>query len=715
MKGHSLQLVLIVAALLGCADRPPRPNVLIITLDTTRADHFGFTGYEAARTPYFDAFATEKAVSFDDAIAAVPVTFPSHTTIMTGTFPVFHGVHDNDGYFLDDGVTTLAEILKTQGFTTGAVLAAFPLDSEVNLDQGFDTYDDDYQADWTAAEVGDRGPFSFGFLERKADRVNLAVGRWLEDHERERFFLWVHYFDPHQPYDPPPPYDSVFAGDLYDGEIAFLDENFGRLLEMLEARDLMENTIIIVVGDHGESLGEHSEPTHAHFIYDSTIRVPLLIAVPGGRFQPGARVATQVRTVDIAPTVLDLLGLPPGPEMQGASLAPLLEDPTLDWSTSALVESYYNKFHYGWAPLRGIRTDGFKLIEAPTPELYDLAHDPSELINLAPSNPDRVIELRAQLQGMVRELESADLGRSAAAQIDDETRQKLEALGYLGGESTTSERAAPYPAPEELAALIDAKSRVVLLRYLNFINEMMRAQRFDEVLPVIYNALDIDPENFRLHMNLANSLAALGNWEKALEASSRAQAIQPESAEAFSITGRIHARRGDYELAVDPLLRAVELSPQHVSTLRQLAATYLALGRDDEAISHFEAVLELDGSQWIVMADLATAYSRTGRWSEATQSLQRALDLNPYSSALRYHIAIFYREAGNPDFCRQMLEETLRISPNHLAANLDLGELLLAENENDAGRHHLERVVELAPRSSLGVRANELLEGTPSK
>ena len=711
---RGLALALLAAAVLGCGRSEPRPNLLLITLDTTRADRFGFAGYEAARTPHFDAFAAERAVVFDNAISAVPVTFPSHTTILTGTFPVFHGVHDNDGYFLDDDVTTLAEILKPQGFTTGAVLAAFPLDSEVNLDQGFDTYDDDYQADWTPAEIAARGPFSFGFLERKADRVNLAVGRWLEKYWRERFFLWVHYFDPHQPYNPPPPYDSQFGADPYDGEIAFLDESFGKLLAMFEERDLLENTIVAVVGDHGEALQEHGEPTHAHFIYDATLRVPLLFAVPGERLRAGARVAAQVRTVDVAPTLLELLGLPPGPEMQGESLVPFLADPDREGSSEALLENYYNKFNFGWAPLRGLRTERFKLIEAPGLELYDLRQDPAELVNLAPGDSERVAELRDRLHRLARRFGSPDLGRSAAAQIDDETRRKLEALGYLGGGSTASERAAPFPAPEELATLIDPKDKSLVVKYLNFINEMVRGQRFDEALPVIWNALDLNPENFRLHLQHARVLAALGRSEKALEAVGRAQVIQPESAEAFALAGQIHVVRGEYEEALAPWTRAVELRPQEVSSLRQLAAVYLALGRYDEAISHFEAVLELDDSSWTTLADLANAYHRTGRWQEAREKLQRALELNPYSSALRYRIAVFYRDVGNPEFSRRMFEETLRIAPDHLGANLDLGEMLLAAGETAAGRPYLERVVELAPESSWGERASGLLEGASS-
>ncbi len=710
---RKLAVILLAFASAGllwsCSPGDSQPNVLLITLDTTRADHFGFSGYEAAHTPNFDAFAAERAVSFSNAISAAPVTFPSHSTILTGTYPVFHGVHDNDGYVLDDEVTTLAEILGAEGFVTGAVLAAFPLDSEVNLDQGFETYDDDYTADWSTTEKQGRGAFSFGFLERKADRVNMAVGRWLKEHWQQRFFLWVHYFDSHQPYNAPPPYDTQFASEPYDGEIAFLDENFGKLLEMLESRDLLDNTIIVIVGDHGEALDDHGEPTHAHFVYDATMRVPLLFAVPGTPVQRGTQVPAQVRTVDIAPTILDLLDLPVLSDMQGESLVPLLEDPDREWSSEALIENYYNKFQFGWAPLRGIRTDRQKFIEAPQPELYDLIADPEELMNRAPDQEQRVAEMSERVERLTRRFSSSDPGRSVAAQVDEETRLKLEALGYLGGGSTSSERAALFPDRNALAKLIDPKDKTLVLRYLNFINEMLRAQRFDEALPVIRDALMLDPDNFRLQIQLARALAALERWEMALAAAQQAQLIRPEDGEGFSTAGEIHIARGEYEQALSPLSRAVELFPQRARSLQQLAAAYLALGRDGEAISHFEAALELDAASWVTLADLAQAYFRVARWQDARDRFQQALELNPYSSVLRYRIGVFYRDVGNPEFGRQMFEEALRISPDHLGANLDLGESLLAAGKPEAAREHLERVVELAPASTWGERASELL------
>ena len=319
--GRALLLVLALAVP-GCRRAAPPMNLLLVTLDTTRADRFGCTGHASAHTPNLDAFA-RRSVLFEQAMTTMPLTLGAHASIMTGTYPVFHGIHDNDGYVLDAGVTTLAEVLKAAGFETSAFVGAYPLDSQFHLDQGFDTYDDEFQEDWTPAQQEARTPLSFGFLERRSDQVNAAVLRWLEHRGKRRFFTWVHYFDAHQPYDPPRPFDTQFATSPYDGEIAFVDESFGKLLQAFDAAGVLKDTVVVVVGDHGEGLEQHGELTHASYLYDSTLRVPLLIAAPG-RFPGGRRIAQQVGTIDLMPTVLELLGLPRSHDVQGRSLVPLV-------------------------------------------------------------------------------------------------------------------------------------------------------------------------------------------------------------------------------------------------------------------------------------------------------------------------------------------------------------------------------------------------------
>ncbi len=697
---------LLLLTVLSCGRPAPRWNLLILTLDTTRADRFGFAGHPRASTPNFDAFVARRAIHFAQTVTAVPLTFPSHTTILSGTYPVFHGIHDNDGFYLDDGVETLAEILGAEGFTTAAFVAAFPLDSRFNLDQGFGLYNDDFQQDWTEAEVRARSPLSFGFAERKADLVNRAAFRWLEDHWQERFFLWMHYFDPHQPYNAPAPYDSQFAASPYDGEIAFVDEQFGRLLELLESKGLHENTVIAVVGDHGEALGEHGEPTHAAFLYDATMRVPWLVATPDG-LGAGRRVETQARTLDVAPTLLDLLGLPPGPQMQGRSLVPLLTGEAGPGDSEALLEAHFTQYHHHWAPLRALRTDRFKYVLAPRPELYDLEEDPGELYNLAAQRGELVAELENRLLRLARRVSSPEAARSAAAGVDAETQEKLLALGYISG-GGESQRRRPFPTPAELAEMVNPVDRALVLQHANFANEMLRQQRFGEAVSVARKGLEVDPRNPRLQYIVGASHAAMGNSETALTELRQAAELMPDWALPHHVSGRVLLRIGEVSAAVDELEVAAEIEPTNASVLETLAGALLLAGRDGAAIVTFERLLEIDDSSWTSHVDLANAFARQGRWQEARAGFQRALELNPYSPAVHFQIGLLYRRADNPEFSRQMFESTARLAPENPAPHMELAELHFAAGDHAAARRSLDRLLELAPQAVASDRVRIL-------
>jgi arylsulfatase A-like enzyme/Flp pilus assembly protein TadD len=703
---------ILAAALLGaaaCRRAPPPTNLLLVTLDTTRGDHLGCYGYASAHTPNLDALA-RSGIQFDEAITAAPLTLPSHTSILTGTYPVFHGVRDNDGYVVDDGLNTLAETLKPRGFTTAAFVASYPLSSQFNLRQGFDTYDDDFRADWTAEQQEQRTPLSFGFVERKSDQVNAAVSRWLEGHARDRFFLWVHYFDPHQPYDPPAPYDVQFAGSPYDGEIAFMDESFGKLLGMLEARGLRDRTLVLVVGDHGEGLEQHGELTHASFLYDTTIHVPLLLSVPGGRFAPGLRIKPQVRTIDILPTLLDLLGIETPRDVQGTSLLPLVRDPRREWRHEALVDSRFNELHYGWAPLRALRDGRYKYVEAPTPELYDLQADPGETRNLAASDPSRAQDMRSGLARLADAMSATDLGRSAASHLAPEARAALQALGYVGGGNMAA-LGARFPSPEALARMPNPADKGLILKAVNITQERMRKRRFDECVSLARGGLQMDPGNFRLRMSLAQCQALLGLGDRALEELHRAAALRPDDAEPYALEGRILVWKGRYAEAIPPLQKAVRLAPRLVETLRVLAAACALAGRDPEAIQRYEAALRLDETSWSAHLDLGGAYSRVGRLEDARRAYQRALDLNPYSTTVLIQVGEFYARLGDADFARRSFEGALRIAPLDPGAHLALGKWLLQRGGNEAaqGREHLRRAIELAPASAAARRAALLL------
>ncbi|HSE41023.1 MAG TPA: sulfatase, partial [Acidobacteriota bacterium] len=321
-------------------------NVLLITLDTLRADRLGCYGYKEISTPNIDRLAREGTL-FLDATTHVPLTLPSHTSIMTGKYPPLHGVHDNGGFYVSKSENTLAEILKHHGFTTAAFVSAYVLDSIWGLNQGFDTYYDKFEND-------PKEPVNLGAVERKGGDVLKDAITWLDRHKGERFFLWTHFYDPHAPYEPPPEYEQKYPGRPYIGEIAYTDFLVGKLLAHLDSLRLRENTIILLTGDHGESLGEHGESTHAFFIYDATLHVPMILWTPRRELH-GNTVAQQVRTIDIFPTILQMTGIRVPEAIKGRSLLHYAVDGKKIEGPYSYAECFYPQYHFGWSRLLSLR------------------------------------------------------------------------------------------------------------------------------------------------------------------------------------------------------------------------------------------------------------------------------------------------------------------------------------------------------------------------
>ncbi|MEZ5333501.1 MAG: sulfatase-like hydrolase/transferase [Thermoanaerobaculia bacterium] len=699
----------VLVGTLGCAPGGGE-NVLVVTLDTTRADHLGAYGYADARTPNFDRFGAERAVRFDRALSAAPLTFPSHTTIFTGTYPAFHGVHDNDDYRLDDGVTTLAEILQEAGYETAAFVSAAPLVRSHHLDQGFDLYDDAFDADLTEAQLLARTDLDFGFAERRSDQTNLAFGRWLEEHAGDRFFAWVHYFDPHQPHDLQPPYDSLFAGAPYDGEIAFMDESFGALLGMLEEKGVLDETLIVVVGDHGEGLFQHDESTHASFLYNATQHVPLWIASPRHRERAGESVATMVRTLDVTPTILDLLGLPPGDDVQGRSLRPVLEGSEMA-PEPAMMETYYNWFRYGWAPTRALDTGEWKVIESPKPRLYRSQEDPDELHDLSGREPARVAELLEQLRRLDRRLATDRPDRSVALSSDPEVARQLESLGYLGGSTGGAElHSLGFPSPEELAALPDPSDHVLELAFSNSAAEMVRVGEYEQAVRVAREGLAVDPGNLMLRELLARGLGGMGLVDESLEVVNGLLEERPESLGVLRLLSRLRQVRGEDRELAGVLETIADLGVAEADDLIRLGQARARLGQHEEAVERYREAAELGEPDSGLLTDLGNSLVELGRGDEAVAAYQQALDLDPRSVRTRFSVGQLYLAAGNAEFARRMFEEILELDPNHLGARVFLARMDLAAGKpRDEVAPMLEKVVELNPDSLWAAQARELL------
>ncbi len=427
---------------------PNRLNLVVVTLDTTRADRLGCYGSRDVETPHLDRLAA-RGTLFEQAVSATPLTLPAHSSLFTGQLPGGHGVRDNGGFHLAAERLTLAEILKEKGWATGGFVAAYVLDRRWGIAQGFDRYVDDF-------DLSKFKSVSMGDIQRPGDEVVAHGLDWIRSvsgsdgaagsQDGRPFFAWLHLYDPHTPYAPPEPFAGRYAGRPYNGEIAWTDEVVGRLLAGLEELGLTERTLVAVIGDHGESLGEHGETGHGFFVYEPTTRVPFLLAGPypglAGRRVPGV-----VRQIDLLPTVLELLGVA-APKTQGESLVPAIlgraDAPVL----TGYSEAFYARYHYGWSELRALRQGRWHFIEAPRPELYDLVADPGEQRNLASEERRTVVALRQELARLERETGTAPAA-AAPLEEDEETLRKLAALGYLGSRVETAKSWRELPDPKD--------------------------------------------------------------------------------------------------------------------------------------------------------------------------------------------------------------------------------------------------------------------------
>ena len=425
----------------GQTSKPPAPtltarHLVLVTIDTLRADRLGCYGSTTVETPHLDRIAREGAMALQ-ASAPVPLTLPSHASLMTGRLPPEHGQRDNLAPPLPLSLPTLAEVLKGAGFETAAFISSVVLAARTRLDRGFETYADDFE--W-------KGEARFlNTIQRPGDQtLGLAV-EWLEQRDpARRFFAWIHLYDPHEPYEPPEPFASRYAGRPYDGEVAWSDELIGRLYAALERLSLLQHTLLVVVSDHGEGLGDHEETLHGFFVYQTTLRVPLIVRGPG--VAAGGRVEAVVQIPDLFPTILDLMGVAGVPEASGRNIAPALRGGEPLEEEPIYAESLVPRLHFGWSELRMLREGRFKFIEAPRPELYDLVADPGETRNIIDQQASRAQAMREALGREIDRLESRAPEVAGDESVPSEVRQQLGALGYLGGASSGS---APGADPKD--------------------------------------------------------------------------------------------------------------------------------------------------------------------------------------------------------------------------------------------------------------------------
>lgn len=594
-------LALSLAVACGRSDAPR--GIVLLTLDTTRADRLGCYGYAAAETPNLDAMAS-RGVLFEDAMASVPTTLASHSTMFTGEYPPVHGVRYNGMFRLGEDRKTVAEILRDAGWRTGAIPAAFPVHLGTGLEQGFEDYVD------LEPEAGEDKPKVTS--ERRADEVVDLGLRWLEKKDDRPFFLWLHFFDPHSPYDPPFPYGAKFRSRPYDGEIAFADSHYGRFLAALAERGLSEDVVVIVAGDHGEGLYDHGERMHQNLVYQSTLHVPLIAEGPGiGR---GTRIEEPVTLADIAPTLLDIAKVPIPDTMQGKSLVPALrgEEPA---RRSLYFESLTGSLVYGWSPLEGLRRGPWKYIRSSEPELYDLAADAKETEDVSARESQIVADMGGELASLLDVWsENAASPESSAASVSPEALAQLASLGYVGGAITTARSDAAAPQ-----AMVHLEGDLFLLR------DLMLAGDHAGALVSAANVLSADPRNrFALHQ-AASAHQALGNISEAVPLVDRLIELYPEFTPGPLLKSEILAAKGDFVSAERVLREGLEHAPGDPVLLHPLALSLLAEGRAREALATADEALAKPNAPPALIVVRAAAIAATGDAQGAESALREAI------------------------------------------------------------------------------------------
>ena len=629
----ALWRVLTAAALAlvgGCSEHatpPPAPrvatNVLIITIDTLRADRVGIYGATKVETPTMDRLAREGAWA-PQSDAPVPLTRPSHVSLFTGRYPSEHGIRDNLSAPLNADVPLLSGIFQEAGFATAAFVSSTVLDRQSGLARGFDVYSDRFDK---AAD------------QRTADVVTAEAIGWLKSPPKPKFFAWIHLYDPHAPYTPPEPYASRYAGRLYDGEVAFCDEQVGRVVTALRDTGALDNTLVILTSDHGEALGEHGEDVHGYFVYEATLRVPLILRGPG--VTPATRLGTLARTIDVFPTVLDLMGISTNQQVSGRSLGPALRGGQVV-DEPAFAESLVPLLHYGWSDLRSVRDGRWKYILAPRPELYDLDADPGELRNLAADQDSRARAMRSGLESQLRKERSSPKSADTSG-ISPDALERLGALGYVS----------PGGSFDKKSAGADPKDKLDEYKQLSGLMQQalvaMRGGRSAEAVQRLREVSRRGLDSYEVHFYLARAHAAGRQWRDAAVEYERATKKFPAGVEAWRGLGESRIALNDPRGAIRAFETLVSLAHQDPVALMQLGETYRDLGKWDDATRTIQRALALDPGPAQYWNSLGTVLGGGGNMAEAEHAFSEAVKREPTNGLYRYNHGLALQQRGRRD------------------------------------------------------------------
>ena len=647
-RGATLLAALAVLTISTGAQRAT-PNIVLITLDTTRADRLGAYGYKLAATPNIDRLATEGIV-FTDATTHAPLTGPAHAAILTGHYPGRLGIKDNASTPIPESATTLAESLKGAGYRTGAFIGSFVVDRSYGFGQGFDTFD---------ASFNDFRQEVKAQVQRPAGQVIDPAIAWITSGPangatRRPFFAWIHLYDPHAPYDAPAPFKARFAARPYDGELAYVDSEIGRLLGALKQAGATDDTIVVAMADHGEALGDHGEEEHGVFLYEAVARIPWIMRLPGAA-RRGTTVSEQVRAVDLMPTLLELAGVNAPERSDGESLVPVIRGNARRDPPPAYLETWYPQLHFGWSRLRALRVGEWKYVDAPKPELYDLRSDRAEQRNVVAERSNVAARMASELDAIEKSFGAA--ATAAPPQPDAETVARLRSLGYVGLASPGA-RTARGPDPKDRIATmnrfkallaqasgdlkagrtdaaIEKLNRAVGLNELAFDAHTMLGSAWqmkkdwDKALGEYDAAALLNPVLAAPHVLAADLYLARGDYDRALERLQRASKLEPDSGEVASTRGRVLERAGRMEEALEQHQRGVTLNPHDATARGRLVATAMTLRRYDVAEPHLKILAEQKYQPARTHYALGLIAESRGDKATAATEYRRAITIDP--------------------------------------------------------------------------------------
>jgi len=689
-------------------------NYILITVDTLRADRVHCYGFPYVNTPTMDLFAS-KGVLFERCISQTPLTQPSHTSLLTGTYPLRHGVRDNGGFLVPQELVTLAEVFKEENYQTSAFVAAFVLDSKWGFNQGFDYYFDKF-------DLSKYKTISLGNVQRRGDEVIDETLKWLDEHKHEQFFTWVHLYDPHTPYEPPSPFREKYPDRPYLGEIAYTDSQLGRLWGYLEQNNLTENTILIFAADHGESLGEHQESTHGFFVYQEGIHVPLIFVTPFKDLH-GIRRSEVVSLVDVMPTIMEMEGEILLPQIQGRSLLPLFFNDERNEESFAYSETYYPRLHYGWSDLKTIQEGRFKLIIAPELELYDLIDDPEEQTNLVSAFPEETRRLMRTAEQFIEE-SSRGAFDIDYQHIDEETRQKLAALGYIGTFSDQSSL--------EGKRLASPKEKIGIFNQLSQVKEWMLEEKYDEAVAQITRIINEDPDVIDAYFTLGNLYFKKREFDKALESflvvlekrpsdpftvinvansymgmgeideadkfvMSIIESLPPDS-QLYYVLGNIKNLKEEHEEAIKYYKECIKLNPSSASAYCALGGVYVTQKRFDDAESYLLKAKEHNPTLRNLFYNWALLYEEKGELIKSADAYKAELENIPHNFKACFNLSRVYRKMGNVLEEENFLNKTIELNPDFAMSYFYLARIYMNRGERyDEAVSLVEKGIELKP------------------